>query len=65
MRATNAPKSTLEIKIFCAATPELVLLHKLLTGPPQKRKCFSEISRCPTNRFSGIVLLKDFYKLGG
>ena len=29
--------------IFCAATLELV--YKLLTGPPQKRKCSSEISR--------------------
>ena len=30
VRANNFPKSTLEIKIVCAATPELVLLHKLL-----------------------------------
>ena len=38
----NVLKSTLEIKIFCAATLELV--YKL-TGPPKKCKCFSEISR--------------------
>ena len=40
------PKSqinTRKIKIFCAATLELV--YKLLAGPLQKRKCFSEISR--------------------
>ena len=42
VRANNFLKLTLEIKIFCAATLELV--YKLLTGPPQKRKCFSEIS---------------------
>ena len=34
---------TREIKIFCAVTLELV--YKLLTGPPQKCKWFSEISR--------------------
>ena len=47
VRANNAPK----MKIFSAATPELVLLYKLFTGLLQRHKCFSEISRDPTNRF--------------
>ena len=43
VRANNAPKSThLQSKIFCAATPELVLFH-------------TEISRNPTNLFSRVV----------
>ena len=60
MRVNNAPESTLEIKIFCAATPELVLLHILLTGPPQKRKCFPGISRYPTNPFQWNCNLKEY-----
>ena len=42
--ANNAPKSIahLQSKIFCAATPELVLFH-------------TEISRNPTNLFSRVV----------
>ena len=43
VRANNIRKSIHEIKIFCAATLELV--YKLLAGPPKKCKCFSEISR--------------------
>ena len=51
------------MNLFCAATPVLVLLHKLLTGPLQKRKCFSEISRYPTYRFSAIVTWKSISKM--
>ena len=39
VRANYILKSTLEIEIF------LELMYKLLTGPLQKCKCFSEISR--------------------
>ena len=51
------PKSTLsKLKYF-------VLLLTLI-GPLQKLKCFSEISRYPTNCFSGIVTWKSIPKLG-
>ena len=30
------------VRIFCAATPELVLLHTLLTGSPQKRNRYTQ-----------------------
>ena len=39
------------------------LLHKLLTGPPQKHKCFSEIFGYPTNLFIWIVTRKSISKL--
>ena len=37
------------VEIFCAATLELVLFHKMLTGPPQKILYFSKISRSKMN----------------
>ena len=61
--ANNAPKSTLLKLNICAVTLELVLLHKLLTGPPQKAWALFWDFLIPSNRFSGIVTWKSISKL--